>query len=389
MMKRQMHLFFAVALLALAYASNAQLGASICPSLFPSNGIVLRNTNVYTTLISVSLLITLMVLTALGLVYAIGNAFGFEKLKSFTKTEFLESSINVIIIMLIAGGLAFADGGIAFFSNVGLAGLQSVTTVKLSAPTSAQGVYTQICMLYLDQGFNVFLSNWLPTVLTSSVLLGTLQNLKIDITLLNAIEFSFNPFAGVKVLSAILNQQAALFGGAAIMLVAVIFALVIIYFLFPLFLFVGVFLRSFPWTRAAGGTFLALFISFYIVFPALLYPFAAVMAIEQTSASQLNTLSSGLLASTFSNTISSFQSSTSSFFFSTLPTSEAVNPAAILFSAPQEINTYGQAISALGIQMLGILISATISLDLVEAFGDLLGAPSLEHGKHNILGKII
>lgn len=388
MMKRQMHLFFAVAILALAYASNAQIGASFCPALFPSTGIVLRNTNVYTTLISVSLLITIMVLTALGLVYAIGYAFGLEKLKSFTKTEFLESSINVIIIVLIAGGLAFADGGIAFFSNVGLAGLQSVTSVPITAPTSAQSVYTQICTLYLDKGFNVFLSNWLPTVLTSSVLLGALQNLKISISLLNAIDFSFQPFAGLKVLGSILNQQATLFGGAAILLVAVIFMLVIIYFLFPLFLFVGVFLRSFPWTRAAGGTFLALFISFYIVFPALIYPFAAVMSIEQTSTSQLNALGSSLFTNTFSNTISSFQSSSSSFFLSTLPTSEAVNPAAIIFSAPQEINAYGQAISALGIQVLGILISATISLDLVEAFGDLLGAPSLEHGKH-ILGKII
>ena len=52
-----------------------------------------------------------------------------------------------------------------------------------------------------------------------------------------------------------------------------------------------------------------------------------------------------------------------------------------------EISGFAQTVAATGLQLMGILIGLVVSLDLVEAIGKLLGAPSAH--TRSLLGKLL
>jgi hypothetical protein len=136
-----------------------------------------------------------------------------------------------------------------------------------------------------------------------------------------------------------------------------------IYYLFPFFLYAGVLFRSFPWTRAAGGTLLALFISFYIVFPSLIYPFSVLSTTNLGNAYTAPSLSSSTLSI---NNWEQFGS---------------------LVRLGPLILAYVGGLSGAILQIAGLVIALVISYDLVEMFGKLLGAPSASGRK--MLSKVV
>lgn len=147
-------------------------------------------------------------------------------------------------------------------------------------------------------------------------------------------------------------------------LLMITFLLYLLYSIFPVFLYVGILLRSFPWTRAAGGTFIAMFIAFYIVFPGL-YPFSLYM---QSIYITLSVPSSGLTGFSLSSlgTLLPYLSGTAML---------------------TEIGQFAQTVAFVGLQLMGVLIGLVVSLDLVEAIAKLLGAPSMH--TRSLLGKIL
>ncbi len=334
----------------------------------------------YSSMLGIALVIVLAMLVLMGLVYGIGRAFSLPSFMDFAKTEYLESVANIILILFIAGGLTAVFTIMLFISNVASVGISSlpsnsVTSQPTAAVTTAAQMYENVCshaagniagtlgnmvVLYGDE---IFISTlWQVTVNIAPNYEGLIPWTP---------GFSFNPFAGYIVLS----QAIGVINGVIIFILlanlAVIFFLFIIFYLFPVFLFVGILLRTFPWTRAAGGAFLSLFIAFYIIFPALLYPF--------TLASNSQTLSSIQSNQPNINSWSGFWT----FANSNL---ELLLPGAGTLAGGYENSAYGIISTSIGIsegtmlQMIGFIISFIICYDMLESLSDLLGAPSVTSG---------
>jgi hypothetical protein len=146
-------------------------------------------------------------------------------------------------------------------------------------------------------------------------------------------------------------------------------------------------LRAFPWTRAAGGVLIAVFIGFFMVFPILLaatlvgfQSFTAQMTVQANGGAQITTLenipaqviqdNSGLGAL---NYIGSEVASVFKAFFS---------------KGYGLINGYiYEVIEPAGFTIFDIVLALIISIDFTDQFADLLGAPSLSSG--GLLPKVL
>jgi len=335
------------------------------------------SSSTYTGLLSISLFIVLMVLVVLALVYGIGYGFGINKLITFAKTEYVESIFNIIFILLISGGMVTLNNAAAFFANTAIA--TSPTTAggtpsaSLPAFSSMGAMYTGICNnIFNNQivpGLVVFLSLSLVS-LTYSFFQSTEIHILVSgvffITTLPS--FIFKPFSGLDFATSLIGLETS----ASIIIigisVALIFLLFIIYFLFPVFLYLGILFRSFPWTRAAGGTFLALFIAFYMVFPAILYPISAAQSLLKVQAGIPSTLSTSLIAP--STQLLTFLTS------EVLPLYNAFSTTNPLFSPGLFIDQYAEYIASFVLMLMGVFIAFLISFDLSQILARTLGAPS-------------
>lgn len=346
------------------------LAGSFCSSFFsqsPSGP--LASVGGYASMLSISLLIVVAVLMVLGIVYAFGMAFKVDSLRNFAKSEYLESVFNIALIVAVAGGLGFAGSAISVISNIGLAGTQALipsnTAAQAVQVSSVYQVYSGICTNYVTNGISIYLNNMITMVITTQLLMSAGSW---TISLMpggNGV--SFSPLMGVGPLIGVITTQATIFGGMTGLLLMVTFLLYIIYMVFPVFLYAGLLLRSFPWTRAAGGSFIALFIAFYIVFPAILYPFSIYIGSYYSALgvqSGFSTVSLNALTGVITVLLGQ-------------------NGGAIL----AEVDGFAQTACLAALQLMGVVIGFIICFDLVEAIGKLLGAPSVH--TRNLLSKLL
>jgi hypothetical protein len=180
--------------------------------------------------------------------------------------------------------------------------------------------------------------------------------------------FGASPFAGLSGAYYAIDQVSNI-GFLLVSLPFAVSGLLWVFFgLFPIFFYLGIIFRTFPWTRAAGGSFLGLFLAFYLMFPTILY--LLISAIPPTAS--LTISGAGSPASIISN----------------------INPLNIFagdfasllgFQAITEF--IQETLSQVLYLLIAILISFIISFDFMEAVGDLLGAPSLR--SDNTLRKVI
>lgn len=356
------------ALLLIAGMAGAQSVSGFCSAFFSSSSpVAIPGTSSYAgSVAAIAFLVVLVVLVIIGIAYAIGYAFGIGSLLKFVKSEAVESFFNLIIIAFVAFGIGFAGPAIQFLSALGGITLQSGGAAPSAG--NAQQLYTTLCNYYVHDGVVMLIDNSITLTLTY-IVVSALQGLFVSLSP-NYFGVTYSPFYGASMLLNVLNVQMETYTFFAAILVAMAMLLALIYFLFPFFLYAGVLLRAFPWTRAAGGSLIALFIAFYIVFPALLYPFAIYMSSSITTASQ----------SLYSiNPFSSLQTSIAAIFGyvsgSTL-VSEVMGPGG-----------FAQNVGMLALQVIGIFVAFLVSFDLLEVLGDLLGSPSLQPNK--LFSKVI
>jgi len=368
-MNKRIILLIILAAIILARTSYAQT-PDPCYYLYngelPSTFGALSNASTYKGLIGYSMLIILTVLMIVAFLYAIGIAFKISSLISFSKNEILENVLNFILILFVAGGIAGVDGiviGIAQFSA------SAVSTTQPSI-TSTSSLYHSACEYYYGDAIGE-IANLIPLALT--VFMFNIVSLIQFNFMPNGFGVSLQPFAWIGLLS----KMASSFSLPIVAITGIelinVYLLAIIYYIFPLFLYLGILFRTFPWTRPIGGALLGLFISFYVFYPALIYAISSI-----TASSSMQTLAQ--------STITTLANKLQGSLTSGLTTS--INPGLMVSSTfASLIITYAEIIAIGGINTIGILISLVICFDLIEAFGDLLGAPSLAHG--GILRKVI
>ena len=245
-----------ITILLLFGAANAQFDSilqPICGSLFSQSTSVLGSgggSSPAFYIIEVALTIAVSVLLILGVLYAIGYGFGIDSLKAFVRTEYLESVFNLAMIVFISGGLAFAGSAVSFLSSV--AGIGQTTTAPVTTISSAYGA---ICTNYVNYGA----ATVLDYAVEMSARLTVLDIFKNAFIIIEPNEFGFDGlfFSGLQPVDNIYSLQIDFYMAMAGMFIGIPVLLWMIYVLFPWFLYVGVLLRAFPWTRAAGGSFLA------------------------------------------------------------------------------------------------------------------------------------
>jgi len=371
-MNKRVILLVMLAIIVLARTSYAQtqLSPDPCNSLYyglPSTFSALSKASTYKGLIGYSMLIILSVLMIVAFLYAIGIAFKINYLITFSKNEILENVLNFILILFVAGGIAGIDGiviGIAQFSA-------SAVSTSQQSITSTSSLYYSTCEYYYGNALGE-IGNLILLALTI-----------FEINIVSSIQFNlmpngfgatFQPFVWLSLLS----KMASSFSLPIVVITGIelvnVYLLAIIYYLFPLFLYLGILFRTFPWTRAIGGALLGLFISFYVFYPALIYAISSITASPSIQAYAKNIITNHEITLQ------------TNLFTKSLTTS--INPNVMISTIFSSlIIEYIGIIAIGGINTIGVLISLVICFDLIEAFGDLLGAPSLTHG--GVLKKVI
>ncbi len=365
------------------YSNQISVPGGGTSPMFPS---VFVNGNLGLSVGELALTVVLAVFGILALAYGIGYGFGIRKLVEFAKSEALESTFNLILIMIISGTLVISSNYAGFFGYLTNAYSGQTGTVQNTGGSSA--IYSGLCQNLINTQIGPSVASLALTLinlplytlmsslsLSASPSLPGLSNLVPSVT--------FKPLSGVD-----LNYQAVVFLLLPIFVtlfmgITMNLLFLFIYFLFPIFLYLGVLFRSFPWTRAAGGALLALFISFYLVFPALYYP-VTVLASGQIYAAQNSAVctpyspNSGFGSCQAPSTIYSYFTQKVTNILVYIATLPNLNPGQVFI---QLMDVYISYLAFALLNLIGLAIAFIISFDLLETLGDFLGSPSLTSGR--------
>ena len=351
---------------------------AMCNSAFQgTNGYLstsmLSSVSIYSSILPDSLLIVTMVMSVLGIAYAIGYSFGLNSLVAYAKNEMYEAISTVGLVVIISFGMPYIFSLMGIVAQVAVnsaytSGASSMSSVPSSIPTNAQALFTQTCDNFAGSIAGLFVyvitiyatGIWLTVVTGFSI--GAMPNGANLVPYLPGFILA-GPLRGFSIFSDIngmLNSISMFIIGIHVGLIGLLF---MIYWLFPLFLYLGIILRAFPWTRPAGGAFISLFVSFYIIFPSLLYPFSFFNA-----AGFINVV---VLAC--ESLVATFGLSFASLLVVTAPIGALVSETLV--------NIGAQILAGPVIEVAGIVIAFVISYDMLEAFGDFFGSPSLSRGR--------
>ncbi len=346
---------------AAAFGFSASDAATICADTIGSSSIFGARVTSQQSMLAIAMLIMLVMLLVSAMAYMIGYAFGITPLLRFSRNEMREVAITALVVLVFLGSFSIASGS---------AGLSGFAT-RFSGMTP-QNVFTADCASLSNSAINM-VGYWL-TLSVSQLLLSSLSGMFIIIRP-GGFGSRITPLAGLSTLTAnsgVLGLLTNFTGIFIVMLFVMSIVLGVFYTLFPLFFYTGIVLRTLPWTRAAGGAFLGLFISFYFMFPFLLYMFISPYsqsAVQQTAPSlaALSNIPNIFSSSNPLNAVGSLVSTLSNLSLITLFITGIVEPVIFL--------------------LIAILFSLLISLDFMEALGDLLGSPDLS-SRHALRGLI-
>ncbi|MGC8479248.1 MAG: hypothetical protein ACP5M9_01080 [Candidatus Micrarchaeia archaeon] len=372
-----------------------------CNDLFNNvHGIVspaIYTLSTYTDLLSLTGLIIIGVIIFMSFLYGLGVAFGIDSFKAFAKTEFVESFVNILILMFVVSGIFASSGFMSFFSNLSSSVVPSTIQQQVNSATGIKNVYVTTCNNILNTevltGIVILFGSYVQLIgyqLLSGLTVQFSFSGKNSFSLGNLLpSFSITPFAGLGITQAFIYREFAALAGFIGVGIAVILLLFVIYFLFPILFFVGVLFRSFPWTRAAGGSLIALFISFFIIFPSILSAFTF-----STAGNILSNISS--LCANPSTTQSTSKSSLESLCISSSGSNiisfaqqyglGSLSGGASLigylfangFGFNSNLSLYSEEVGYYVIMLLGLFIAFIISYDLLGILSKILGSPSFK-----------
>ncbi len=413
MLKKKILLFLFISMLFVSLSGASQ---TYCSDLFNNvHGIVsntVYNLSTFNALISFTGLIIIAVLLVMSLIYGLGVALGLDSFKQFAKTEYVESFVNLLILMFVVGSIFTSSNAVLFFSNVVSSAIPSQTqsgTAQLGSSQSSslgiKGVYLTICNNILDvqvlTGISILIGTYLQLIfyqILSGLEISFSFSGTHSFSLGNLIpSFSISPFAGLGITQAFIYNEFSALSAFIGVSIGTIILLFVIYFLFPILFFVGVLFRSFPWTRAAGGSLIALFIAFFIIFPSILSAFT--FSTASNILSNINSLcsSSNGVGSSASNPcfsskgldLVSFAQEYGLGYLSGGSTGSFITGFLFKngFYFDSNIALYSEEVSFYVIMLIGLFISFLISYDLLGILTRILGSPSFK--AKSIFGKIV
>ncbi len=336
---------------------------SICAAITTPPQIIANTTAQSQLIMIAALLMSIMLFISIA-AYMLGRAFDINLLTKFSKEEMREVAVTALIVIVFIGSFSVVS------STAGLGSFVS----RAATQTAAPNVFDADCNTLATSSFGM-INNWL----TESVYQQLFFVAGAVYIAIQPGDFgpAFNPLSGLSLLTdntdGVITNFALFTGMFSILLMAIAVLLGIFYALFPLFFYVGIVLRTIPFTRAAGGAFIGLFIAFYFVFPFLLYFFLSPYSQAAVAPQTLPSLTSIAPASVSSNPLD-----IASDIASGMPTSAngAIFPAFITNVVEPFMYT-----------LLAVVFSLMMSMDFMEALGDMLGSPALSN-RHALRGLI-
>ncbi len=332
-------------------SAGAQNVASFCSNLVPaqpvlSGGSGSASVNAANSIIGVSLLIMLVMLNIAALCYLVGSSFRLDSLARFGRTEIGEVFLTILIVIIFIGSFQAVNA------------LPSTGNYLAISPgtitTGSTGIFQTDCQNLAAASVGI-INDFLPLYLSQQTITAV-SSLTFGASI-NNYGGSASPYAGLSIPIALINNLVTtifiLIGLplAASAIVGIFFAIG------PIFLYLGIVLRTLPFSRAAGGTFLGMFLGFYILFPLLLFLF-----IQQVQIASLS-FSSYSIGTVLNTGISS----TTNYW---VPSYNQLG-LGLVFTFIQAV------VGELFYIIVAVILSLVISFDFMEAAGDLLGAPSL------------
>ncbi len=363
------------ALLVLLLTSvHAETITQFCSQVInPSNLMFTFSPTNNTALLNTVILIITTMLAVLGMTYAIGSAFGIQKLIVFTKSEIGE--------ILITGLIAFI-----FIQSLSMFG----SAKNGSSPVT--NLFTKDCISMTSSSLGLMLP--MLELSVSQLILKTVSSINLSVYPIY-MGFSVSPFSGFNIISTPMNIVIGISGMLIMLLFGVSLVLGIIYAFFPIFLYLGIVLRALPWTRAAGGAFLGMFAGMFVMFPLLLnFGLMGPLAIPCASSSPTVPSTSPTSSTNFCNNPSAtaqsqinsaFQPSGFTSVSDSLKNFVSITSGGILVP-PIEFLTK-DILEPLLYSLIILIFSLIISFTFMEEVGKLLGATSLS-SKH-MLKKVI
>jgi len=313
----------------------------VCTILLSSSSDITSYTS-FQGMLVISLILMSAMAALAGICYGIGVSLKFDRLTRFAVSEAAEIMITAIIVIVFLGSFSLANG---------------VSPGGPFAP--GLSTFESTCSKLAGASFNLLPPLLEVTVSYDAVSLAKSLAISMEPNLFG---FFIQPLGGLSLLTSIVEIFITFLGGLIVLLVGVAMALIIIYVVFPLFLFVGIVLRTLPVTRAAGGAFLGIFIGFYIFLPLLLnFMLLSIVSVPPNPIDPLT----GFLPNA-----QTYLSSLADLF-----TPAAIISFLVALAAPAMYTLFAVAVSLL------------LTFDFAETVGDMLGAPSLS-SKHT-LRKII
>lgn len=333
-----------------AYGSVNFCNQIVGPSTVLSGGAGSGPVAAVNTILIISLLILLVMLNIAALVYLVGSAFRIGRLVQFGRTEIGEVLLTIVVVFIFIGSFAAVDT--LPLSNNFLA---------LSPGTLSQGIFSADCNYLAAASLNA-LGNIVPIFAAENVVTFA-QSLTFSFTW-SGLGASASPYAGFSISLIMLNNVANIaylfiglpLAGAAI--IGIFFAIA------PIFLYLGIILRTIPFTRAAGGAFLGLFIAFYVLFPLLIY-----LLITQVSPCTSPVTPTGQCIS--------FSTYSTGTLFNNVGPGITWAPSYSDLGFGLAIEFVETVISQVFYVVFAFILALIISFDFMEAAGDVLGAPSL------------
>ncbi len=368
----------AMALLVIAINPHAQSAPSSIVTTFCSgsstsgtgSGGIIPSTNILSgqsggeqSLINVSVLIMLTMLLVVALIYMISYVIGLEQLKNILKQEIAEIAITGIIVVIFIGGFALASSA------------TSTSAVHISGVNIGQQTFIDDCTYLSTASLNLFVPFFLINF--AGYAIDLLESFKVTITPA-WFGLSDTPLQGFNLFDSALTILEDVTAAFILLILLSVVTLGFIYGLFPIFLYAGIILRTLPWTRAAGGAFLGMFVGFYIIFPLMLHVLLSgyigtlATAAVNSNPTNVQAILNGIIAGAGGGTT---QLGSAVMFLTQLGTLYVGTSGGGSFGL---VNGYlFFVLEPAAFTVLAIIISFMIAFDFAELAGDLLGAPSL------------
>ncbi len=351
------------------FCGGSQGFGGLYGGLIPASNVLAGHGKGEQSLLDMSVFIMLTLVLVGSVIYIVGYVLALENVKNMAKAEFGEILVTAIVVFIFIGGF-----------NLASIGANPQNVFHAAGNNFGRQTYVDDCMYMTGTSMGLIL----PLFVAGRIqwFMDLVESFQVN---LNPAYFgpSFAPFLGYNLFDTMFGILTTVGWGMVLMVLAITVLLGFIFAFFPVFLYAGIVLRSLPWTRAAGGAFLGLFVGFYIVFPLLLHVMLSGYASTTSGyTSLLNNqvvtqagIASGLTAQSRNGA-----SATAGYLSNLVAEVEDVYDIA-------SSGTFGIVngfvlfvIEPAAFTVFAIVFALIISFDFAEIAGRLLGAPNLSAG---------